>query len=102
MNFTALMLMHVRSKNIRKLLLNTAMTKFCRRQDDVLPVEKLVPHPVVFVLFELVEGLKRQSHRSIILPPISYNRWSRHSSRTCSSFHCASSARRIPNITARR
>jgi hypothetical protein len=35
----------------------------------VLPFEKLVPQPIVVVLFELFEGLKRRdAHRSIVLP----------------------------------
>src|SRR5258708_40020998 len=69
MNFTKPMFVHVRSKNIRKLLLNTAMANFCRRQDDVLSFEELVLHSVVLELLELLEGLEcPRAHGSIIRP----------------------------------
>ena len=74
MNFTKPMFVHVRSKNIRKLLLNTTMADFCRRQDAVLSFEELVLHSVVLELFELLEGLERPgAHASIIRPPMAKN-----------------------------
>src|SRR6266404_2432569 len=69
MNFTKLMFVHIRSKNIRKLLLNTTMADFCRRQDNVLSFEELVLHSVVLELLELLEGLERpRAHDSMIRP----------------------------------
>ena len=69
MNFTELMLVHVGSKNIRQLLLNTAMANFCRGHNNVLSFEELVLHSVVLELLELLEGLERPgAHASIIRP----------------------------------
>ena|SRR5580698_5962003 len=68
------MLLHIWPENILQFLLNTRMAKLWRRHDGVFSLDELMLHPVVGVLFELLEGLERSGvHSSRILPNCGYH-----------------------------
>ena len=48
-------------------MLQIAMAKLWRRQDDVLSLEEFVFHPVVGELFELLEGQQRSRTHSFMI-----------------------------------
>jgi hypothetical protein len=58
MHISEPLLLNVRSQKMEELMLNIRLANVRWRLDDVLSLEKLVLHSVVFVLFELLEGLE--------------------------------------------
>src|SRR3982074_3205887 len=63
MHISEPLLLNVRSQKMEELMLNIRLANVRWRLDDVLSLEKLVLHSVVFVLFELLEGLENHNTR---------------------------------------
>ena len=57
-----------RPNRVLQLLLDACVTRFGRRHDGVFPLNELMFHPIVGVLFELLECHKRSRAHSFRIP----------------------------------